>query len=275
MEILDCVFVYELKEEDKLIWHGRYHSHEEDEYEVHFFERGDAIFLSNKVKYLISDKSLFLSRPLEFHSILPQRVKRPLTYYAVLFKIDKTLDNDLYKLLNKVFSKNLTLIPDVEVNKRDLDEIFKLYKSPKDSDKMASKFLFSTYLFKWLASIWDEGETHSPSLVNSSNRTHVLQAIDIMNKNIKSKMTIEDIAYSVNLSVEYFIRIFKKEMNITPYQYYTKLKIEDSIYEIVGTKKTISKISEDFNFENQFHFSRIFKKTTGYTPTQYRNLYSN
>ena len=273
MEILDVVYVYELKEEDTLLYHGRYHSHKEDEYEIHYFERGDAIFLSNEVNYLISDKSLFLSKPLEFHSILPKRVKKPLTYYAILFKLDKKKDTDVYNLLNKVISKNLTIIPEAEVTNHNLDEIFRLHNSPKDSDKKAAKFLFSTYLFQWLANIWDEGEVFDKTDDNQ-NRSYVLNSIEIMNKNILDKLTVEDIAYKVNLSVEYFIRIFKKEMGITPYQYYTKLKIQTSVYEIIKTDKTIGKISQEFNFENQFHFSRIFKKTTGFTPTQYRKLYS-
>ena len=39
---------------------------------------------------------------------------------------------------------------------------------------------------------------------------------------------------------------------------------------ILGTNKTVSQIAYDLGFQYSQHFSRIFKKTVGYTPNEYR-----
>ena len=88
MKILDSVFVYRLAGGDRLSWHGRYHAHGAGEYEIHFFLEGNGSFLCNRTRYPVSGGRLFLSGPREFHSILPETVSVPMTYYAVLFSVD-------------------------------------------------------------------------------------------------------------------------------------------------------------------------------------------
>ena len=98
MEIKETAFIYKLIAGEKLAWHGRYHSHGEMEFEIHFFSEGEGTFFSNRTSYSIRNNTLFLVFPREFHSILPKEVKKPLTYYAVLFSLSKS-EKKLYQLL--------------------------------------------------------------------------------------------------------------------------------------------------------------------------------
>lgn len=76
-----------------------------------------------------------------------------------------------------------------------------------------------------------------------------------------------DMAY---LSESQVIRIFKKNIGKTPYEYMLDLKIENAKALLVGTKLMVKEIAYDLGFCDEHYFSYIFKKKTGRNPTQYR-----
>jgi AraC-like DNA-binding protein len=60
---------------------------------------------------------------------------------------------------------------------------------------------------------------------------------------------------------------------MTPHQYFLRLKIEGASGLLMSSDKNVGEISDYFGFENQFHFSRMFKKCTGLSPLAYRKTY--
>ncbi len=94
-----------------------------------------------------------------------------------------------------------------------------------------------------------------------------------MEKEVRENIKIEDIAWKIGISDEHFIRIFRQEVRMTPHQYFTRLKVEGASGLLMSTDKQVGEISDWFGFENQFHFSRIFKKCTGMSPVAYRRAY--
>ncbi len=275
MKILDTVFVQKLVAGEKLTWHGRYHSHGENEYEVHYFIEGEGSFLSNKTRYSIDKGSLFLSAPHEFHSIVPQRVTKPLTYYAVLFSVDEEADSDVYQLLSSALAASKNCLHSNTVNRFSFDEVLNLCVSPGSYESIAASFLFASFLYRWYSEPTDTQTCLSSAQVrsievNKSTKAYVTKAISLMKENAT---LVEDLAWKLGLSTEHFIRIFKNEMNITPHQYSIRLRVQDAATKLITTDKSIGKISRELSFENQFHFSRVFKKCTGFSPSEYRKLY--
>ncbi len=275
MKILDTVFMHRLVGGEKLTWHGRYHSHGENEYEIHYFVEGEGSFLSNKTRYTIDKGSLFLSGPHDFHSIVPYRVTKPLTYYAVLFSVDEKADSEIYQLLTSILASSKTCMHSTSVNRFALDEVLNLCVTPDSYESIAAGFLFASYLYRWYGENSDKNsnseEMSSKSIDgNKTAKSYVSKAIALMKENTT---LVEDIAWKLGLSTEHFIRIFKSEMNITPHQYSIRLRVQDAATKLLTTDKSIGKIAGDLSFENQFHFSRVFKKCTGFSPSEYRKHY--
>ena len=104
MNIIDAVYVYRMFMGHKASWNGRYHSHKERQFEIHFFVEGAGSFLSNKKRIPISNKTIFLTLPQEFHSILPDRIVKPITYYAILFSLAPKKDRRMYECLSRLSS---------------------------------------------------------------------------------------------------------------------------------------------------------------------------
>jgi AraC-like DNA-binding protein len=79
-------------------------------------------------------------------------------------------------------------------------------------------------------------------------------------------------AEKLNLSSNYFGDLIKKETGKTA-QEYIQLKLIDVAKEkIFDTEKSISQIAFELGFKYPQHFNRMFKKSTGYTPNEYRTL---
>ena len=277
MKILDAVYIYKLGPGENLNWHGRYHSHKENEYEVHFFVDGEGSFLSNKARFSITKNALFLSVPHEFHSIIPQLVTKPLTYYAILFSLDDD-DIPITSLLESVHLESKKCFYSNNVDTFALNEIMNLSHSPQESEKTAANYLLSSYLFRWFGEVSNKKNTQISNKVVSSSESkkskeYVRKAIELMKTNIENPSVLEDIAWKLNLSTEHFIRLFKIETDITPHQYWLRLRVQTASTRLITSEKSIGAIAKELAFENQFHFSSVFKKCTGFSPSTYRANY--
>ncbi len=274
MKILDAIYVYKLGQGEKLMWHGRYHSHKENEFEIHYFVDGEGSFLSNKARFSITKNALFLSVPHEFHSIVPQLVKQPLTYYAILFSLDEA-DVTLFSLLESVLSGGKKCFYNNIVDTFVLNEIINLSLSPKIMEKTSANYLLSSYLFRWFGDICEKNSIFAleDNAESKKSKEYVRKAINLMKDSIENPSALEDIAWKLNLSTEHFIRIFKAETDITPHQYWLRLRVQTASTRLITSDKSIGLIAKEFAFENQFHFSSVFKKCTGLTPSAYREIY--
>lgn len=79
-------------------------------------------------------------------------------------------------------------------------------------------------------------------------------------------------AERLHLSPNYFGDLIKKETGKSA-QEHIQLKLMDVAKErIFDTDKSISQIAFELGFKYPQHFNRMFKKSTGYTPNEYRSL---
>lgn len=83
-------------------------------------------------------------------------------------------------------------------------------------------------------------------------------------------ISIQDLAALVHLSPVYLSQLFKKETGKPLGQYIQEEKIKEAQKLLVQTDHSIADIGMMLHFNTQSHFSSLFKKRTGLTPTQYR-----
>ena len=93
---------------------------------------------------------------------------------------------------------------------------------------------------------------------------------EIVQNNYTFNLTLGDYAKLACKSVPTFQREFKKIFNDSPAKWVMKKRINLAIELLENTKLSISQITLECGFENQTHFSRIFKEKVGTSPLRFR-----
>ena len=84
--------------------------------------------------------------------------------------------------------------------------------------------------------------------------------------------TVNYCADQLHLSANYFGDMVKKETGKTALEYIQLKVIELAKEKVLGTGMSISEIAYELGFKYPQHFTRAFKKSTGHTPQEYRQL---
>lgn len=98
----------------------------------------------------------------------------------------------------------------------------------------------------------------------------IASAIHYFNEAFSQEISIEDYALSQHMSVCWFIRSFKRYTGVPPLQYITTIRINKARELLKDSNYSIQEISSLVGYDNQLYFSRMFKKQTGCSPSQYR-----
>lgn len=92
---------------------------------------------------------------------------------------------------------------------------------------------------------------------------------DVQNKGFPS---IKDFAEQLHLSPNYLSDLLKKETGKNGTEHIQYHVIELAKDKLLSSTVSVSEIAYDLGFEYPQYFSKMFKKNTGMTPAEYRNL---
>ena len=98
-------------------------------------------------------------------------------------------------------------------------------------------------------------------------------ATDYFNQNYNKDICIDTFAASLNMSTCWFIRNFKQYYKTTPLNYILSLRIRNAQNLLETTSYNVSEIAAIVGYDNPLYFSRLFRKQTGFSPTDYRKLH--
>ncbi|MEM6265781.1 MAG: helix-turn-helix transcriptional regulator [Bacteroidota bacterium] len=95
---------------------------------------------------------------------------------------------------------------------------------------------------------------------------------DYVFTNISSPISISELAELTGNSVYHFARTFRQTTGETPYQFISRLKINQAKELLINTEQKVIEVAMDVGFNDPGHFTRIFKRQLGVTPTEFRKL---
>lgn len=264
MTIKDSVFVYHLQDPKEVQWHGRHHYHGEDEYEIHYFLEGEGCFLNGPAKYILQPGMVFISPPSVRHKIEARDIDHPISYYAVLLKIDSE-DREVRGL----FQNHLAWERSYMIGER-----YRFFFEELRERALAEKsYLRKSAVHQVISFLYLLAEEETSLQYGAEENLHIERALMVMQKNVFRKITLGTIAGKLQISEEHLIRLFKKKLSTTPMRYYTRLRIEAATSMLISSNLLIYQIAEKLQFHSEFHFSKVFKQYTGLSPKFYRNRY--
>lgn len=137
----------------------------------------------------------------------------------------------------------------------------------KDYEKMKALFLFNENRAEIMSIFYRI--LHRISLDNSSN-SRITPAINLIEKDFGNpRLTNTDLARQCSISEIYFRKIFIEEYKLSPKQYLIDVRINKAKQLLTDGYLKINAVAAQCGFTNQYHFCRIFKEKTGFTPTEY------
>lgn len=98
-------------------------------------------------------------------------------------------------------------------------------------------------------------------------------AIDYINQNFNDpELSLNVVAAKVSVSPVYLSAIFKKETNANFIDFVIKARMNKAIELLRHSNKRTYEVAELVGYSNPHYFSSCFKKYTGYSPSDYKNV---
>lgn len=146
-------------------------------------------------------------------------------------------------------------------------KIFVTLKSEDNSGKyIASSILYEILVefYTMLNEIHENETSEGNSIINSIK----LYIDEHYNQNI----TLEELSEIANITPQYLCKLFKRYLNLRPFQYITMKRIQYAKKMLLDYTLSVNDIAHLVGFSDCSYFCAIFKKYEMISPTQFRGL---
>ncbi len=246
-----------------------------DFWEVVYVDSGEVEIDAGERKLYLKQGEIVFHEPNEFHTI------RPFNKAANVFIISFVSSS---KTMNFFKKKNFILTPQLRRNIASiLEEHTQTFKPMFFDDHklelletplIGGQQMIKTYLEQLLIMIIRHEQKHYEARIfpsKESMESHLASCImDIIDKNIYNKISVEDICKKLNYSKAYISKVFKEATGYTLLEYTLLQKIKEAKLLIREQKYSFTQISDMLCFDNPHYFSTVFKRVTNMTPTKYK-----
>lgn len=111
----------------------------------------------------------------------------------------------------------------------------------------------------------------SISLATQASEMRALQELQLwVAENVRKRLSIEDLARQVAMSVRNFERVFTREIGTTPAQYVLHARVEAARRQLEHTDKGFKQVAAAAGFGSADSMRRAFLRLLGITPQRYR-----
>lgn len=91
-----------------------------------------------------------------------------------------------------------------------------------------------------------------------------------MNRNLSGELDLKVLADIAHMEKIYFLKSFKAEIGTTPMDYLRRLRINTAKKLLVNSDMNVTQIASAVGFQTIHHFTGVFKKITGKSPSEYK-----
>lgn len=249
-----------------------------DFWEMVYVDKGKVQVRRDEEEMILKQGELLFHQPNEFHSI--RSLESSPNFFVISFssaspamayfsKHRSQLDNTLKQYLSFIIkeAENTYIIPKNDPNLRKLRR--------KENAPLGGEQLIQTYLEQLLIfllrTITKEGSLVSFPKKGSQEDPLVEAIKQYLSQHITDTVRIENICDEFDYSRSYLNKRFRAEAGSSLAAYIASAKIEEAKRLIRESDLNFAQISEYLSFDNPQYFSRVFRKHTGMTPTEFKN----
>lgn len=105
--------------------------------------------------------------------------------------------------------------------------------------------------------------------------TQMAQITDYILKHYRDRLSLQDVAAHFHYSASYLSRFFNQNLNMTFLDFYTSIRLESAVHDLITGKESISEIASGNGFSSSRSFTVAFQKKYGVLPSEYRQNHSS
>jgi AraC-like DNA-binding protein/quercetin dioxygenase-like cupin family protein len=99
----------------------------------------------------------------------------------------------------------------------------------------------------------------------------IAEMLDELNRRLDRPTDLDDLARWSGFSAQHLNRTFRRLLGVTPLQYLARMRMENAAALLGDGRWTVRAIAAKCGFEDQYYFSRAFKRHFGRSPSQHRD----
>lgn len=110
----------------------------------------------------------------------------------------------------------------------------------------------------------------SPAAPTARETRRVVEAIRLIERDPTRPLQLQDLAAIAGMSKYHFLRVFRRLVGMTPYQYLISARMRRAALALASTKRPVLAVALDSGFGDLSTFNARFRATFGVTPSKYR-----
>ena len=237
--------------------HGLKQIMKRDVYILHYVTSGKGVFLDS----VFDENNGYLVVPNELEIVQADN-ENPYEVYWIMFRGIAATD-----ILKKCDLAKHNSVFQFSKNKQCAEILRKVLFEATPMNELEESYIMQAAFYQIIALHMSEKNELS---VDITVPQKVRSFIEI---NYHQQIKIEDIAKENNYTRNHLYKLFKKEYGISPQEYLLKLRIENAKLLLRDNTKSISvsDVAHAVGFTDCLYFSRLFRKRTGISPTEFKN----
>ncbi|KAA1181883.1 AraC family transcriptional regulator [Paenibacillus sp. B2(2019)] len=228
---------------------------------------GKSSFMIDRKRHLFKAGMLFYICPDVKHSIEID-AEDPLCFLSVHFNYAKVSMNEGdWGINGKVETLHLQAITELK-DYYQVEDIFGRMIQSWNTKLPGYEFVAKTLLQQLIIAIAQNTQKQSQ---NYSTSLKVEKIINYMHQKINEKVSLNELSDLVQLSPAYLSRAFKDITGYSIIVFFNKMKIDKAKELILEGDIKIKAVAQTLGFTDEFYFSRIFKRMTGISPSEFQS----
>lgn len=257
---------------DKIPWHWH------NELELIYIASGACIYSTSRKEYHLHAGDAIYLNPGTLHALDP--IKENTVSYANLF--DRTFltgaDGSYFDLnyVAPVFRQTATEAVPIYHADKGCARILDLIRQTIVLCREEPPF-FAMSLRNVLSEIWmylyqsiQASQNPKASRQMETNDIRVKQMLLYIMEHYQAKISISDLAGFVNISERECYRLFQQQLRQPPNLFLQQYRIQKAKTLLCTTEMPVTEVATASGFESISYFSKIFKRLTAMTPSQFR-----
>lgn len=152
-----------------------------------------------------------------------------------------------------------------------LDNRLPLEMQLMDYTELLSRFKSMSMMCDYLYEVFTTSmEIIQDSEISNDVKDAFNKMLQYIDQNYAEDLYLKELADKFHLNFTYTCSLFKKSVSMTFSKYITSLRMGKASEMLINTPLTIDEICTRVGYNDYFYFIKIFKKSFGVTPSQYR-----